>query len=80
MRNMCTYFGCVQHVIAQIERQVSHCCCAKRYQVSKVAEGKYRVSKYVCVRGRGSEGGRGRLWALYVGMPCIGNRQHIVYV
>ena len=37
----------------QIERQVSHCCCAKRYQVSKVAEGKYRVSG----EGREGEGG-----------------------
>ena len=42
--------GCLSICVVQIERQVSHCSCPKRYQVSKVAEGKYRVS------GEGGEG------------------------
>lgn len=34
-----------EKIAVEIERQVSHCCCAKRYQVSKVAEGKYRFGE-----------------------------------
>ena len=72
--------GCLSICVVQIERQVSHCCCAKRYQVSKVAEGKYRVS------GEGSEGearegggrrgrqgkeGEGGECKEFSGIPCI---------
>ena len=53
--------GCLSICVVQIERQVSHCCCAKRYQVSKVAEGKYRVSGEGRVgEARERGGGRGR--------------------